>query len=315
MSSSDLKAFLPELRTALAVPLIGIIEENEQRYRSLEKPLTSLGLADEDGLNAIGARLLGHRVIGSYRNLSYSYEEAINHLTEVIENPQTMQFGGSLARNEKRNALSSNELIANVVPRLATYLQRAARTRLVDFGSGGGHFAAGIGMETILFDRSAIANQEALQTFAVRPELIKGMVTGSILDLEKMKEAKQAKPDVATINYILHDILGQPESFAEGVSLVKEFLLNYREVFGQMPLLITESWDVSWDHLREANKPYITLFQWLHEISPQRLMDGGTLADILIECEFMIREVIDHGFLPINGEQVPVNQTLVAVAQ
>ena len=310
--------FPEEVRVGLALPLMSMLQNKLSRFdhkgmTEIQALLTQLGLVQDNGLSAVGQRLYDHHVIGSFRALTSSYRRLINRLFMATKNTKALKYGEDLARDEDENARASNMLIENIVEALRGYMDEVGIRRVLDLGSGGGHFTSKLGLETILFDRSPTANKHAIET-AKNKKKIKGVITGSILVKEKLQEAKEKNPDAVTINYIIHDILGQAPNYEAGLKLVKEFLLTYKEVFGKTPLLITESWNVSWDDLRQGNKPHISLYTWIHAISPQRLISPEVLRKLLQETGFTIEREIDHGSMMIKGKKTAINQTWVVRA-
>ncbi len=285
----------------------------EKQCEGAKRFLDGVGLLDAEGkLGSVGSTLLTHRVIGSYGRLTNSYTPLITHLAKAASRPEECGFGRKFSRNQEENAIASNQLIANIITRLQGRVQQEGDT-LLDLGSGGGFFAEGLGLKTILFDISETANNHAVHTFrqASKEACVEAAITGDITNKTDLEKASRYTPDAVTINYIIHDILGQAPNYAEGLETVKKFLGDYKELFGKTPLFITESWDVSWDDLRAGGKSYISLYTWLHAISPQRLISKDNFLGVLDEVGFHVAETIVHGALPRDGKQVPINETLV----
>ena len=242
--------------------------------------LGKLGLLVNGSLTKIGRALLEHRVIADFGRLVTSYTPLILHLHDAEKHPEKNAFGHEYGRDQHENALASNQLIANVVGNLRGQTDLAGQT-VIHLGSGGGYFSLALGARSVLFDISPVANAEAEQTFhdGRQSKLIAGVVTGDITNPSDLREARRKGPDAVTINYILHDIAGQASTYEQGLERVTEFLRSYRGVFGKKRLYITESWDVSWEALRASGRSYMTLYTWLHGISPQRLLPKATFSN------------------------------------
>ena len=141
------------------------------------------------------------------------------------------------------------------------------------------------------------------------------MVTGDITNPSDLREAQRKGPDAVTINYILHDIAGQASTYEQGLERVTEFLRSYRGVFGKKRLYITESWDVSWEALRASGRSYMTLYTWLHGISPQRLLPKATFSKTAGRGRLYPSGCHSHGRMLIDGVRQPINETIVVAAR
>lgn len=329
------------LKKGLVVPLMHALhkevessEHSDDRFQDVQKLLDSgnyeaareflfeLELTDSDyKLNKVSEMLLTHRVNGSYARLAASYISLISNLYPASLSPEQCKFGMLYARDQETNAIASNNLIANITgePLRSKIAQRGPR--LLDLGSGGGVFALNIGLpETMLFDMSEVANGHAQAKFDAvgRGGEIVTAITGDLTNRQALMMARgigtDYKPDVVTINYIVHDIMGQAQSYADGLDTVRTFLANYRDAFGSTPLFVTESWDVSWDDLSKGGKPFLSLYTFLHAISPQRLISKELFHGLAEMAGFKVEDEITHGKLAVDGVEKDTNQTLMLVA-
>lgn len=286
-------------------------------YGSMRQVMQKLDLVGQNGApNAVGEALLTHRVVGSFSALTYSYSRLIENLHQASSDLDERRFGGKFSRIQKINAWASNRLIANTVERIKQYISKNKYERVLDLGSGGGFFSLGMGTDSVLFDMSQAANDLAKEAFARAHKFhrVKGIITGSIIDGEKLRQAAAYAPDAVTINYIIHDLLGQADTYQEGLWKVQEFFRLYKGAFGSTPLLLTESWFIDWEDLRKGNKSYITLYAWLHEISPQHLLRKQDMIDMLTELGFEITPIAEHGDMTIDGNREVINETFQVVA-
>lgn len=315
--TAEVQAFPSGLKAALSTPLLRYIDQQLELGNTISQELMSIGAkigVSDDGikLNTLGEYLRTSPIFGSFLALSNSYQNLLNFLFEARQDPTTQDFRGKNSRNPEENAKASNKLIENLVQRLRNFLNDRGFKTILDLGSGGGFFAQALETNVILLDYSELANKEARKTFANSDIKPKEIITGSIMSRADLEKARIHQPDAVTINYILHDILGQAPTYEEGVKLVKTFLTTYKDVFENTPLLITESWYVNWNDLKKGNKPFITLFSFLHEISPQRLMSREELFKILTELGFEVESTtIPHGYMEIDSEERVINETWV----
>lgn len=300
-------------RTDLAGKVAELLQG--KRMTHVADTLGKLGLLVNGSLTKAGRALLEQRLVADFGRLINSYTPLILHLHDAEKDPEKNAFGREYGRDQYENAIASNQLIANAVGNLSRQTDLGERT-VLDLGSGGGYFLLALAARSVLFDISSVANAEAERTFdeVGRGGQIAGVINGDITNPSDLWEARETKPDAVTINYILHDIAGQAPSYQQGLERVTEFLHNYRRVFGKTLLYVTESWDVSWEALRAGGKSYITLYTWLHGISPQRLFRKTTFSKLLEEAGFAQEASITHGRMIIDGVMTPINETIVARA-
>ena len=286
-----------------------------ERMTHIASALGRLGLLVNGSLTRVSRALLDQRVVSDFGRLVNSYKPLILDLYDAQNHPQQNSFDQRYGRDQYENAIASNQLIANMVVNLREHTCLAERT-VLDLGSGGGYFPLSLGARSILFDRSAVANSEAEEMYrkAGKTDLLAGVITGDITDPDDLQAARAQHPDAVTINYILHDIVGQASSYEQGLDKALAFLRHYREIFDDTLLYITESWDISWGALRAGGKSYITLYTWLHGISPQRLLSKAALTELLEQAGFRQEATVVHGRMVIDGVNTPINETIVARA-
>lgn len=250
--------------------------------------------------------------INGYAQLVVSYYDMLEKLYSLHTGEDRYGMTGTVNRDAEINAHASNGILSlRVAPYLVDALQKEPLLRetlngqaaFIDYGSGGAD----------MLMQAAANGPEALRRFygiEINPKTVdeaskileqRGMadrvslITGSITDkasLEavslKMEEDGLAK-GVATINFILHDI---------GHDLSADFLRNHAQVFGDMPLLITETLRMPLDVCRANPNYQAPSFQFMHDASGQQLFEEWQLQKLLSESGYEVVSKKTHSSMP-----------------
>ena len=314
----------------LLVPLLGTIQtEAEKAGTTAEESITArpagedatgiqrfleqTGVIKKGGLGRNGRFLLGRIALGGYTQLAYSYLPYFLKLDEVLSDPSKAGLGKPIDRLQPENAQASNQLISNILGPLARETLTEAVARALDFGSGGGYFLMGMAREGVQvvgmdINKSAISSSRALFKGAG----IEGsFYLGDLIKQEDLAQiAAERLPDIAFINYILHDIAGIGETREAGLEIVKEFLRAYRQFFAGIPLYISETYYASPEQLRADGNAGAIVFAFLHAVSPQYLLERKELLGLLEAAGFEVRGEVIHR---THEDGAPANSTLMAV--
>lgn len=241
--------------------------------------------------------------LGGYSELILSYFEML----------QKMERG--VGRDAKLNARASSGILEK---RVAPYISESLRedSRLserltnngatIDFGSGGGEMVqravdagSSLGLRRSYgMDISAGANEEALRELSRLGMSDKAeIIQGNILNEEDLQgladRIKDAGIDlrniVATINFILHDV---------GHKAAEAFLRSYAKIFGDAPLIVTETMKMPMEVLRAHPNYQAMSFQFMHTASGQELFTEPEILALFERCGFNILAKKVHSSMP-----------------
>lgn len=326
----DVEGFPEALLGGLVIPLLGALQTDAERLNMVEAEyitkhldvvrhanthrfLKHTDIVGDDGLGRTGKFLLRRSALGGYTQLAYSYLPYFLNLELVMQDPSVAGLGKPVGRLQPENAQASNKLISNIVGRLVEHALTDQVRTVLDFGSGGGHFLLGMAQEQLRvvgldINKAAIGSSRALfKSSGVRGSVYHGNLTSEV-DLGRI--AKENKPDVAFINYILHDIAGSSPSREAGLDVVKDFLFVYRQYFAETPLYISESYLTSPEILRSDGNAGAIVFAFLHAVSPQHLLKRAELFELLEKTGFEVEDEIIH---TRHKDGAPSNSTVRAV--
>ncbi len=256
--------------------------------------------------------------LGGYADATISYYKTLQKLHPLLKG--VSKYGEDVMRHPKFNAIASNGIIKiKVAPYIVDNIlgsfakEYGKKVNTVDFGSGGGDMAIQSSKQTeycvgIDITKGAVE----IATSCVKKENLGNKISfihGSILDSDSLKtakrtiEAKGSNKIIGTINFILHDI---------GKEKAKEFLQKYAEVFGDAPLVITETFRVPLEILQAHPDYQAPSFQFFHDISGQELFKEQELRDLLQECGYIINNEKMHSSMPgQDGERYNTIGTFV----
>ncbi|MEX2144733.1 MAG: methyltransferase domain-containing protein [Anaerolineales bacterium] len=268
---------------------------------------------EQGKLSHTGKLLLRNTALGGYTQLAYSYFPYFLNLGDLLLDPSLAGQGKQIDRMQPENAQASNKLISNIVGRLAREsLNENVRT-VLDFGSGGGYFLLAMakeGRRVVGLDISTKAVSSSLglfESFGADGKIY----LGSLLNAEDLARiAQQERPDIAFINYILHDIAGSGKDRAGGLKIVGEFLNLYRSNFPAIPLYISETYFSSTETLKADGKVTPILFALLHTISPQRLLRREDFFELLDRSGYVVSDELVH---TRHKDGSPANSTVMAI--
>jgi len=281
--------------------------------KDMKEFLARVDVIHDDKLGRTGKFLLRRNALGGYTQLIYSYLPYLLNLNSLIADPKNAGQGKIIDRMQPENAQASNKLISNIVGRLIKHTKMREVEVVVDFGCGGGHFLLEFSkdnIQTIGLDISNSAIDSSRNLF--ESSGAEGtFYQGDLMNREVLAEISiKTRPDIAFINYILHDIAGYGGSREIGFKIVEEFLHNYRNYFPATPLYISESYFSKREVLREDDSSASIVFSFLHSISPQYLMTREELLSLLDFANFVIKDEIVHNY---HRDGTPANSTLVAI--
>ncbi|MCH7806962.1 MAG: methyltransferase domain-containing protein [Proteobacteria bacterium] len=264
-----------------------------------------LQFRDDDrlGLTDKGKKVM---VLGGFAGLITSYYTAYPHLTEMAKGQLSYGLRGDVFRHAELNARASNGIIEiKVAPKIIELFredQTLSQTLAecggiaLDFGAGGGEMVQKfLKCENITkaygMDINPATVKEARRLAARNgiPEERAEFLEGSIVDRDFLEHFKSGlgpgvKP-VCTINFILHDV---------GPKLARRFLKNYREVLGDAPLVITESFRVPLKTMEDHPDQQASLFKFMHDLSGQHLYYKQEFEDILGSEGFETKSQVSH---------------------
>lgn len=252
--------------------------------------------------------------MGGYSELILSYFQMLKKMDRLTKGELTYGPDGDVGRDPKLNARASSRILEKrVAPYIGDILRDDSRLSeridngaTIDFGSGGGEMvqrAADAGECLRLrisygMDVSAAANEEArsrLDMFGMarRTEIVEGSILNE-KDLQGLADRISGagidlRNIVATINFILHDV---------GHKAAEAFLHNYAKIFGDAPLIVTETMKMSQEVLRAHPNYQATSFQFIHTASGQELFTEPEILALFERCGFrvLVRKV--HSSMP-----------------
>lgn len=315
---------------ALLIPFLGAVQtlaENQgipagnylidnlspKKHPELSSFLQTSGVVQDGKVARTGKMLLKPIALGGYTQIAYSYLPYFLNLGAVLADPFKRGWDEEIYRMQPENAQASNKLISNIVGSLVKAVPIDNVTNVIDFGSGGGFFLLAMakqGLQVAGVDISQEAIQNARRLFA-EMDMDGDFYLGNLLNAEDLRKArKRSNPDVAFINYILHDIAGMGHTLEEGLEIVANFLRTYCELYAGIPLYISEAYFADAATLKADAKSSAILFSFLHAISPQYLFTRQDLQSLLGDSGFGIEREVIH---TTHKDGSPANSTIIAV--
>jgi hypothetical protein len=250
--------------------------------------------------------------LNGYAQLVVSYYDMLEKLYSLHTGEDSYGMNGTVNRDAEINAHASNGILSvRVAPYLVGALQENpllketvnGNAAFLDYGSGGADMlmqAAARGPASLrhfygidINPKTVSEASKILEENGMADRV--SLVTGSITDKEsleavsrKMKKDGLAK-GVATINFILHDI-GHDKS--------ADFLRYHAQVFGNMPLMITETLRMPLDVCRANPNYQAPSFQFMHDASGQQLFEEWQLRKLLGDSGYEIVTEKTHSSMP-----------------
>ena len=283
----------------------------EPGYEKYAIILRNAGVIDYDETTKkVSVRPEGRKAkhLSGYAILNLSYYLTYTHLVDLFEGNETYGLGESVNRQQTANAIASNGIIKiKVAPAIAGLIENSEQLKkyrgedklvAIDYGSGGGDMSRMIlekapkaVEKTIGIDLSPTATKKATEIseeegYADRSEFVVGDIT-SPQDFAALKNRIEGQKAVHSINFILHE---SPE-------LANAFLANFAAVFGDQPLVITETLRVPQKALRAHPNTQAPSFYFMHDISGQVLYSLEDLQKMLAAHGFKIVETMTHSSL------------------
>lgn len=295
VGKTRLKEILPEAFTSREIQIFlnALRKRDLAQFRGNDR----LFLSDK------GKKVLA---LGGFAELITSYYTTYPHLTEMAEGRVSYGLNGDIFRHAVLNARASNGIIEiKVAPKIIELFQEDSTIKqtlasgggiALDFGAGGGEMVqkflkCGNIKKAYGMDINPATVKEARRLAAGKgiPEERAEFLEGSIVDRDflehfKTKLGQEVKP-VCTINFILHDV---------GPKLARRFLKNYREVLRDAPLVITESFRVPLETMKDHPDQQAALFKFMHDISGQHLYFKDEFEDLLAAEGFEIKSETSH---------------------
>lgn len=244
--------------------------------------------------------------LGGFAELITSYYTAFPHLTELAEGQLSYGLRGDIFRHAQLNARASNGIIEIKVAPKIIELFREDKTLSetlknfggigLDFGAGGGemvqkflqceNITKAYGMD---INPATVKEARLLAARKGIPKERAEFLEGSIVDREFLEKFKsrlgpEVKP-VCTINFIMHDV---------GPDLSRRFLKNFREILGNAPLVITESFRVPLETMEDHPDQQASLFKFMHDLSGQHLYYKEEFEALLDAEGFEIKSEVSH---------------------
>jgi len=244
--------------------------------------------------------------LGGFAELITSYYTTFPHLIELARGQLSYGLKGDIFRHAELNARASNGIIEIKVAPKIIELFREDKTLSetlenfggigLDFGAGGGEMVqkflkCGNITKAYGMDINPATVKEARRLAARKGiPLERGeFLEGSIVDREFLADFKsRLGPEtmpVCTINFIMHDV---------GPELSRRFLKNFREVLGNAPLVITESFRVPLETMEDHPDQQASLFKFMHDLSGQHLFYKEEFEALLAAEGYEIKSEVSH---------------------
>lgn len=252
--------------------------------------------------------------LGGYNELILSYFQMLQKMDRLTKVELTYGLDGGVNRDPKLNARASSGILEKrVAPYIVKSLSDDSRLKerlndgaTIDFGSGGGEMVqravdAGesLGLKKSYgMDLSPEANEEARKELSRlgmggRAEIVQGSILNEE-DLRGLADRISAggidlRNIVATINFILHDV---------GHKAAEAFLRNYAKIFGDAPLIVTETMKMPMEVLRAHPNYQAMSFQFMHTASGQELFTEPEILALFERCGFRLLARQVHSSMP-----------------
>ncbi len=284
----------------------GEIRPNVQTFIDV---LLKMELLEGDYFN-IKATSKGRQVfrLGGYAELIVSYYEMLQKMYPLVNGDLTYGLDKDINRHGVLNARASNGILKiKVAPYIVRSLdnvpclrdQIAQGAAYLDYGSGGGDMLMQVaeGREDIESLHGLDISPYAVETAQENVELAGlsdkiDFQQGSIADLNALSNIREAVGTdkvVSSINFILHDV---------GAEMSRGFLSNHAKVFGDSPLIITESLKMPTEILKAYPNRQAPTFEFMHKASGQRLYTYEELESLIRSSNYEIEYKCTHFSMP-----------------
>ncbi len=247
--------------------------------------------------------------LGGYAELIASYYEMLQKMHPLMKGDLSYGLDQDINRHGVLNARASNGILKiRVAPYIVNTLsnvdclkdQLDAGAAYIDYGSGGG--------DMLMQVAEGKTDIESLHGLDISPYAVGNAIEnvenaglsdrinfqqGSIRDLNALSDMRDAVGTdkvVASINFILHDV---------GPEMSRIFLSNHAIMFGDSPLVITESLKMPPEILKAYPNYQAPTFEFMHKASGQNLYTYKELESLLENSDY---EIIDrHNHSDIKG--------------
>ncbi len=269
--------------------------------------------------------------VGSFATLLTSYYGMFQLLFALSRGDKRYGLGADVYRHGALNAKASNGMThQRVTPYITAQLSQLPELcgrferggAFIDFGSGGGdvltHIATHTARDTVRqlfgmdFNASAIgvAREAAMQAgLGSRISYMQGSITDgrALANLyTQIVSAGYKDRAVASINALLHDI---------GRDAAAQFLRLYKTIFGDTPLIVTETPRVPLGDLKAHPDYSAAAFQMMHDASGQELLSETDLKELIREHGFKIIAEKSHASMPGAAPGTRWNTAVSFIAQ
>ena len=242
-----------------------------------------LGMFEKDGpaytLSPKGRSIV--EVMRGWLEVCYGYSEVFQSLEPLIRKQKV--YGRDLYRRSDFVARGSGEM-ENLLffPMANDIIKAGGYRRVLDLGCGDGTFLrmlCGLNPDVRCFgiDLAPAAVEEG--NCLLREAGLQDRVQLMAMDISKIDQAGLPAIDVATVFFVLHELL----YFGEDVLL--NFLRDFRRLFPATPLIAFEAVRPSIEELRRH--PGISVYYFLyHDLTQQKPVDAATWKSLFRKAGF-----------------------------